>query len=203
MFSSLTNDRVTLVKKDGTVVQENIPATVSSKQITTFMPDLPIEVGDHFLRQLPSNLVEDFIVTDPGFRSGVSPIPPHFQTKVRRSDAPAAPPQSIIATFHGSNSRININSTDKSVNIVSGVSADKLASFVAQVRSSMAVLPVEQQQAIVEPLAVLEGEIVNPTPSQSKIRTALGSIKTTAEGAAGNLVATGIVTLIARMLGGS
>lgn len=36
MFSSMTNDRVTLVKKDGTVVKENIPATVSSKKITTF-----------------------------------------------------------------------------------------------------------------------------------------------------------------------
>jgi hypothetical protein len=203
MFSDLTNDRVTLVKKDGTVVRENIPATVSSKQITTFMPDLPIEVGDHFLRQLPSKLVEDYIVTDPGFRSGASPIPPHFQTKVQRSDAPAASPKTIIATFHGANSRMNMDSTDNSVNIASGISADQLTSFVAQVRSSIPALPAEQQQAIVEPLAVLEGEITNPTASQSKIRAALGSMKTIAEGAAGNLVATGIAALIARMLGGS
>lgn len=144
MFSSLTNDRVTLVKRDGTVVRENIPATVSSKQITTLMPDLPIEVGDHFLRQLPSKLVEDYIVTDPGFRSGVSPIPPHFQTKVQRSDAPAASPQTIIATFHGANSRVNVNSTDNSVNIASGISIDQLTSLVAQVRSGMPALPAEQ-----------------------------------------------------------
>jgi hypothetical protein len=203
MFSSLTNDRVTLVKKDGTVVRENIPATVSSKQITTFMPDLPIEVGDHFLRQLPSKLVEDYIVTDPAFRSGVAPIPPHFQTKVRRTDAPLAPPQTIIATFHGANSRMNLNSTDNSVNIASGISVDQLTSFVAQVRSSMPALPTEQQQAIGEPLAVLEAEIANPAPSQSKIRATLGSMKTIAEGAAGNLVATGISALIAQILGGS
>jgi hypothetical protein len=80
---------------------------------------LPIEVGDHFLRQLPSGLVDDYIVTDPGYRSGVAgAMPPHFQVKVRRSDAPAAPPQTIIANFHGPNSRMNVNSTDSSANTV-------------------------------------------------------------------------------------
>ena len=56
---------------------------------------------------------------------------------------------------------------------------------------------------MVEPLAALEREIANPTPSQSKIRAILGSMKTIAEEAAGHLVATGIAALIARMLAGS
>lgn len=119
-LGSLRQDKVTLVKKDGTVFRADIPATVSTGEIITFIRDLPIEVGDHFLRQLPNGLVDDYIVTDPGYRSGVAGgvIQPHFQVKVRRSDAPAAPPQTIIANFHGPNSRMNVNSTDSSSNTV-------------------------------------------------------------------------------------
>ncbi|MGY4174729.1 hypothetical protein ACVIHH_000020 [Bradyrhizobium sp. USDA 4518] len=65
----------------------------------------------------------------------------------------------------------------------------------------MAALPQEQQQAITEPLAVLEVEAVSPAPSQSKIRAALLTIKTVAEGATGNLIASGISALIAKILG--
>jgi hypothetical protein len=42
----------------------------------------------------------------------------------------------------------------------------------------MAALPAEQQKAIAEPLAVLEVEAASPAPSQSKIRSALQTIKT-------------------------
>ena len=118
-LQSLARDKVTLVKKDGTVFRADIPATVSTGEIITFMKDLPIEVGDHFLRQLPNGLVDDYIVSDPGYHSGIAgAIQPHFQVKVRRSDAPAAPPQTIIANFHGPNSRMNVNSTDSSSNTV-------------------------------------------------------------------------------------
>ena len=65
MFQSLMRDKVTLVKKDGTVLRSDIPATVSTGQITTYAEDLPIEVGDHFLRELPNGLVDDYIVCDP------------------------------------------------------------------------------------------------------------------------------------------
>lgn len=202
-FHSLTGDKLTLVKKDGTILRADIPATVSSTGITTFAADLAIEVGDSFRRQLPSGLVEDFIVTDPGYHSGIAgAIPPHYQVKVRRSDAPATPPQSITANFHGANSRMNVNSTDNSVNVVSGIQGEQLGGFVAQVRASIAALPPEQQRGIAEPLSALEVEVVSSTPSQSNIRSALQTIKTVAEGAAGNLVASGIGSLIAKMLGG-
>ena len=201
-FSELTKDKLTLVKKDGTIVRSDFPATVSSKGITTFAADLPIEVGDSFRRQLPNGLVETFIVTDPGYHSGVAgAIPPHYQAKVQRSDAPTASPQ-ITATFHGANSRINVSSIDNSVNVESGVQGESLVDFVRQVRANMAALPPEQQSGIAEPLSVLEVEALSPTPSQPKIRTALQTIKTVSEGAAGNIIASGIVALIGQILGG-
>jgi hypothetical protein len=202
-FHSLLRDKVTLVKKNGTILKSDIPAGVTTGQITTFVTDLPIEVGDHFLRQLPNGLVEDYIVHDPGYHSGIAgAIEPHYQVKVRRSDAPAGPPQTIIANFHGPNSRMNVHSTDNSINVVSSISGERLAGFIAQVRASMSALPAEQQQAIAEPIAVLEAEAGSPAPSQSKILSALQTIKTIAEGAAGNLVASGIGALIGQMLSG-
>ena len=117
-FSQLLTDNVTLVKKNGTVVRKDIKASVQSKMIFVHDQDLPIEVGDHFLRQLPSGLVEDYIVDDPGFHARLQSIPPHFQTKVHRSDRPATQPQTIINNIVGDNARVNINSIDNSTNIV-------------------------------------------------------------------------------------
>lgn len=203
-LQSLMRDKVTLVKKNGTILRSDIPAGVTAGQVTTFVTDLPIEVGDHFLRQLPNGLVEDFIVDDPGFQSGIAgAIPRHFQVKVHRSDAPAALPQTIIANFHGPNSRMNVNSEDNSVNVAFGISSEQLAGFVAQVRANMAVLPAEQQTAIAEPIAVLEAEIGSPVPSGTKIHSALQTIKTVTEGVAGNLIASGIGALIGQMLNGA
>ena len=97
-FEELLRDRVTLAKKDGTIVRKDIAASVQSDKIFVYDPHLPIEVGDHFLRQLPSGLVEDFVVDDPGFRSGLHSIAPHFQTKVHRSDRPVGQPQTITSS---------------------------------------------------------------------------------------------------------
>jgi hypothetical protein len=192
---------VSLVKKDGTVFRTDISATVSTGQITTFAQDLPIEVGDHFLRELPNGLVDDYIVIDPGYRSGIAgAIQPHYQVKVRRSDAPPALPQTIIANFHGPNSRVNMNSTDNSVNVVSGVSEEHLSGFIAQVRASMSALPAEHQKAIAEPLGELEAEVHSEAPSQSKIRSVLLMMQRIVEGATGNLVASGISALLSQML---
>ena len=202
-FRELMTDRLTFVKKDGTVVREGIPATVSSKKIITDDVQLPIEVGDSFVRSLPNGLVENYVVSDPGFHRGVAgAIPAHYQSIVRRSDAPVPQPQSIVANFHGANSRFNVNSTDASVNVASGINTDQLSNFISQVRASLAGLPVEQKDAIAEPLAALDIEVASPTPSMSNIRMALMSIKAVMEGAAGNLVAMGIGALISKMFGG-
>jgi len=124
-FNQLLNDKVTLVKQNGTVARKDIKALVQSEMIMITDHDLPIEVGDHFLRQLPNGLVEDYIVDNPAFVSGIKGgIPAHFQIKVHRSNRPVAQPQTIITNIVGDHAKVNINSTDNSTtNITSNSDA--------------------------------------------------------------------------------
>ncbi|HAT1976812.1 TPA: hypothetical protein ACF754_001943 [Legionella pneumophila] len=118
MLQDFLKDKVTLVKNNGTKVRSEIPAQVSSNRIIIFDSSLPIEVGDHILRELKSGLVEDFIVDNPCIQTGHGSIPDSFQIKVHRSDEPTAKPEIIINQISGNNARINIRSTDNSTNIV-------------------------------------------------------------------------------------
>src|ERR1017187_8187359 len=96
-FGGLLNDRVTLVKKDGTVFKRDVPASVQAKMILIHDATLPIETDDHILRTLPSNLDEDFVVTDATFyNAGSLGSLTHWEIKYRRSNAPLAPTQTII-----------------------------------------------------------------------------------------------------------
>lgn len=204
-LQSMMRDSVTLVKKDGTIFREGIKAQVGSGKIITFEADLPLEPGDHFLRTLPSNLVEDYEVIDPNFISGIGGIPSSFQAKVRRTQQAPAPSQQVVQSitthFHGANSRLTIG-TDNSTNTVTEIEPLAVASFLEQLKPNLAALPEPQRSQIAGPLQVLEAEIVSGAPDQSKLRQGLSSAKAIAEGAAGNLVAAGIGGMIARILGG-
>ena len=129
IFQSLKNDRVTLVKKDGQRF-EHLPASVQAGLIWTFNPKIPIEDGDRFERQLPSGIVDVFTVLDSGFQQGLHGIPAHYESKVRKNTAesppsprPAAGPQ-VVYNLIGPNTRINIQSSDSSTNVVNVESAD-------------------------------------------------------------------------------
>lgn len=204
-FSDMMLDSVTLVKKDGTVFREGIKAQVASGKIITFEKDLPLEPGDHFLRTIPSGLVEDFEVIDPNFISGMGGIPASFQAKVRRTQQPAASPQQVVhnitANFHGPNSRITIG-TDNSTNTADEIQPLAVASFLEQLKPNLSGLPEAQREQIASQVQILEFEIASSAPDQSKLRNALMTVKAIAEGAAGNLVAAGIGGMIAKMIAG-
>ncbi|KQQ61606.1 hypothetical protein ASF69_01565 [Rhizobium sp. Leaf311] len=202
---SMLNDLVTLVKKDGTVQKEGIKAQVSTGLIITSDANLPIEPGDHFIRIQPSGLAEDYIVIDPGFMSGGRGlIPPHFQSKVRRSDAPVAPPSTIINNIHnhGPNSRVNINSVDNSTNTSISIQPLEVASLIEKIKPHLSSLPEDTRTKMAVPIELLETEIRSGKPSSSVLTEGLKSMKVISEGAAGNLVAAGIGAMIGPMLGG-
>ena len=128
IFQSLMNDRVTLVKKDGQRFG-NLTASVQAGLILTDNPKIPIEDGDRFERQLPSGIVDVFTVLDSGFQQGLHGMPAHYQSKVRKNTAesppsprPAAGPQ-VVYNLIGPNTRVNIQSSDSSTNVVSVESA--------------------------------------------------------------------------------
>jgi hypothetical protein len=80
---NMLRECVTLVKQDGRRF-EGVRASVQSGQIFTDDPKLPIEEGDRFERNLPSGLLERFVITETGFMEGTGGIPPHYQSKVRK-----------------------------------------------------------------------------------------------------------------------
>lgn len=120
MIEEMFRDRVTYVKADGTLTKKNIPAAVTTNGASILITDvqLPITRGDHFLRELPNRLVEDYIVENPVYNQGLGDIPATYKIAVRRSDFPPATPQSVITHITGHNARVNINSTDQSSNSV-------------------------------------------------------------------------------------
>ena len=115
----MMRDIVSLVKKDGQRI-DNIRASVQSNKIITFDSQHPIEEGDTYERKLPSGVVEQYLILDAGYQSGIGGISAHYQSSVRKNTKIQAPTaaQQVTYNLHGENSRVNINSTDASTNIV-------------------------------------------------------------------------------------
>jgi hypothetical protein len=197
MFGNLMRDKITLVRANGEVVREGISASVQRGKIITQATDLHFENGDHLLRTLPSNMVEEYLVLDTHFAN--HPSMGHWSLDVRRTDQPPAAPHTIIAHIQGNNSRVLINSTDYSTNIAAALDNAQLQQLVLQVRANIGSLPQDTQATVASALSVIEEESNKPTPDVSRLNHALNSMKTACEGAAGNLVATGIVGLIAQL----
>lgn len=203
MLSDFNKDKVALVKADGTVAKEQVPALVTGEMIFTADKTLPVEVGDYLLRNLPNGLVEKYEVTNPKYYEVGHGEDAHFQIEVTRVGSPqaqAAAVHSITNNFSGPNSRVNINSTDNSINVSADFSAKQLNDFVEQVRPVLSQLPEDSQQIIEAQLVTIEEEADKPTPTKMRVLSALQSIKSVAEGASGNLVAAGIISLIGALL---
>lgn len=129
LFHGMPHERVTLVKTDGRRF-ENLPAIVQSNMIFTEDPKIPIEDGDRFERVLPSGIQESFTVLDAGFQQGFGrAMPSHYQSKVRKSTAAAPAPsqQHNVYNLVGENSRVNIQSSDSSTNVVNVQSSQLFA----------------------------------------------------------------------------
>jgi hypothetical protein len=156
-FGDLLHDQITLVKKDGTVFKEGVPASVQSKMIFIHDTTLPIEEGDHILRKLPSKLNEDYVVIEATYYKGYLP---HWEIKFKKSGGPAASVQTIVNNivnnnivynFSGHNARANINSTDNSNNEVVE-NSEKVFSELAEVLRQN----VDQQDARTELIRLVE-----------------------------------------------
>lgn len=129
MFGRFTKDLVTLIKEDGQRY-ENVKAAVHKESILIPDTKLPVEAGDRLTHALPSGLVDEYLVTDPGFSSGMPPhIPAHYTVKFEKLTArrPARDASGSFTVYNlsGHNARVSINSIDASTNVVD-ISSEKL-----------------------------------------------------------------------------
>jgi hypothetical protein len=111
------NEKVTVERSDG-ARYENVNALVTRNMILIPDSNVPIAINDTILRQLPSGLVEKMLVTDPGFYSAINGIPGHYQVKYSLAGQKSAGTPGYQIHLSGDNARVNVSSTDNSVNTV-------------------------------------------------------------------------------------
>lgn len=159
----MMKEDLSFVKADGTGQKDGIKGLVTKGTVITFDVSLPVQPEDRFLRKLPSGLVEEYIVNDPGYQGGIGgAIKPHFQAKVRRSDAPATTTRTIINNIQGDNSRVNIDSVDNSQNLAASSSSDEI---FQQLRERLGAAKVQEGERTKMLEAIDEMEAVKGTDS--------------------------------------
>ena len=89
VFDRLLIDTVTLIKRDGTIV-DGIKASVQSKNIFIMRKDLLIETGDLVQRKMSNGGEETYEVIDPGFHEKFHSIPAGYQMVMRKLGIPEA-----------------------------------------------------------------------------------------------------------------
>jgi hypothetical protein len=159
-FSELMNDVVTLVKPDGTRLENN-RASVQRDRIMVFDSSLIIDEGDTIERERPGGSVERYTVLDTGYSNEFHGIPAHYNLDVRKETALPRVPPGPSNTFYlsGPNSRVNSNSIDASVNI----SAMSSPQVFADLRSALNdVADVEQRALLTARVEEMESSQGSP-----------------------------------------
>jgi hypothetical protein len=119
MFGSFPQEDFEVVSAEGES-RGKVKGIFSSKSIAIPNADAVIMVGDELRRRIQNGTEEVYEVVDPVFYAKHHTIPAHFQVKIRRKGI-FEPGRGGNYTIHvaGANSRVNINSSDRSQNIVS------------------------------------------------------------------------------------
>ena len=120
-FRDLMKDRVSIVKADGRRF-DDIVANVQPKKIMIIDTSIQVDEGDKVQRVLPNGQTESYLVIESGYHQGMHGIPASYQMEVRKESRIDLDNSSTIYNLHGANSRVNINSSDASVNIVTTTS---------------------------------------------------------------------------------
>jgi len=156
MLRGMMKDQVTLVKADGTR-RDGVRAHVQPKKIFVDDASVPIEEGDRILRKLPSGLTESYLVLDRGFFDSSVGIPAHYQIEVRKESRPPDPSRAqstIVYNLHGPNSRVNIHSSDTSVNVVDATPNELFENLRATLRE--VVTDRDERSQLLKSVAALE-----------------------------------------------
>jgi hypothetical protein len=113
---SFKKSALTIVSSDGTE-QEVMGLVAGADFILIEDPKVILEVGYEIRRKLPNVRDEVFDVVDPVFYD-VGFKGPHYQVKIRKKGTMEHRGGGNYYSAHGANARINVNSTDNSINTV-------------------------------------------------------------------------------------
>jgi hypothetical protein len=121
MLDNFPTEPLKLIKSDGQIFEDIVGLVSTSKgKIHIEDTSIDIEEGDVIERTLPNDKKEQYTVVDSGFARGMGGhIPDHYQVKVEKiTKLPKANGHgSGYITVVNEGGRVNINSTDNSMNI--------------------------------------------------------------------------------------
>lgn len=180
-FDELFTDTVTLIKKDGTIV-ENIKASVQAKEIFIQGHEPLIESGDHVYRKMSNGTEETYEILDPGFHEKFYDIPAGYQMDVRKLGVPEGrfSRQGVTYNITGNNARLNQNSVDNSVNVVRS-SAHVVETIDALRQEIVRLVEDETRQSdALEVVDAIEHQFKSDSPKKSVIRALVQALPTAA-----------------------
>jgi len=167
-FDQLMTDLVTLIKQDGTKI-ENIKASVQKGKIFIHSSDFLIEPRDYIQRQMSNGGEETYEVIDPGFHEQFHAIPAGYQMDVRKLGIPEAKRaiQSITYNISGNNARVNQNSIDNSSNTV--VLNNDIKEYLEALRAEIDRLNIKEteKQSAHEITDAMEANLSTENPSKA------------------------------------
>lgn len=107
--------------------------------------------------------------------------------------------------IHGniSDSQVQIESVGSTQSQTTEFDIGQVAKFVEALKSTIEILGLDEKgkKEAASEIATLESQIKSPNPKQSILRESLGSVRRILEGAAGNLVASGLLNQIGVLFG--
>lgn len=119
MFEGLPKSKFEIISPEGEVRATTNAIHTGGEVVIVPDPSVVIQPGDEMRRTLPNGTDDTFEVVDPQFHDRTFGIPAHFQVKVRRKGMfPHHTGGHLNITVSGPNARVNVNSTDRSTNIV-------------------------------------------------------------------------------------
>jgi hypothetical protein len=122
---------------------------------------------------------------------------PAERTKAEASSITIGNIQTFAGNIGQSIGQSSIRATQKNSNFLD---LNAIRTLAIQMNKHADELPTQSLPAIRQQLEGLNNELRSVSPSQSKIKAILGSIKGALEGAAGNLIAAGILAELAKIL---
>ncbi|MED5607806.1 hypothetical protein VV867_08910 [Pseudomonas sp. JH-2] len=176
-MSIFDRDKVNLLKTDGTKV-DGIAATVSGSNLIVIKGEkVIISSGDILVRPLSNGGEETYEVVDPRYYD-VGHIGPHYQLQVKKLGIPEAKAavQHITYNLSGVNSRVNVNSTDNSTNVININS--EVAQEIGTLREAISAAPLSEAEKkdASEVVEAVEAQFQTGKPKRSIVSALLSSL---------------------------
>jgi hypothetical protein len=152
------SDDLEIRKSNGSVFK--LKGLVSKNKITLADLKAPVEEGDEITRQLPSGVTERYEVLHVQHYSGLRGSGAHVELDVRKagSRSRSERPAQTVYNITGNNPRVNVNSTDQSVNVVNTNSEELFDKLLKSVHEQAFASELRKQLAeVVEEMRKVQG----------------------------------------------